>query len=488
MLWGVEMVVKRLKECSFKGQKLEKTKTRRRSSESERRLAQHRELSRRNDLVPDLEIEYIDVAALQVSKHRARRTTPEQLERVAASMADLGFCQPILVCGHEIIDGAIRVEAAQRLGITRVPAIDCSHLSATEVRKLRLATNRIAERGQWDIDLLKIEFQELIDLDADVACTGFSPEELDIILLEPMAIEANDGDEEPQGARVSELGDIWQLGPHRVICGNALEAQTYRSLLNGETAHAVLIDPPYNVKIKNNVSGLGSKVHDEFVMASGELSDDEFQQFLSTVLALLTSLLATGAVLFVFMDWRSMHRVYHAGFAAGLRLINKIIWYKQQGSMGALYRSAYEELVVFCTADKPRTNNVELGRHGRDRANVWIAPGANRKGSSANEMLGQHATPKPVELCVDAILDVTCKGDIVLDAFLGSGTTLIAAEKTGRRCYAVELDPKFVDVSVRRWMGLTGEGAVLCQTRETFGEVEHRRNGGCEGRENESED
>ena len=470
------MVTKRLKEGSFKCQKLEKSKLRKRALESERRLATMREGARRNDLLPDLAICMVEIRSLERSPRRARVSTAAQIERVAASIVEHGFTVPILIRGTEIIDGEVRLDAAEKLGMERVSAIDCAHLSDKQVRTLRLAVDRIGELGEWNADKLKIEFTELIELGVDLSATGFTDAEMGIILLDDEMTEEENGDNPPVEP-VSQLGDVWILDDHRVICGNALEPATYQMLLEGEAVDCVLTDPPYNVNIKGNVSGLGKTNHGEFVMASGELDDAQWQQFLDTLFVLLTSVLAAGAVVFAFMDWRSIHRVYAAGFAAKLKLINMAVWYKESGGMGTLYRSTYELIPVFCNGDKPHTNNVELGRHGRDRQNVWCAPGANRRGSSANLMLGSHATPKPVELCVDAILDVTKRGHTVLDAFLGSGTTLIAAEKTRRRCRGIELDPKFVDVTLRRWSELTGKMPVLAETGETFGEVDERRRG-----------
>lgn len=476
---GVETMTKKvLKEGAFKAQKLGKTGQRRRALEAQRRRADTCAGLRRNDLLPQLEVRQVDVAALKASPHRSRRTSAEQLDRLIASIADLGFSIPILIAANEIVDGHVRVEAARHLGLESVPAIEVAHLSRTEIRKLALALNRTAELGEWDTDQLRIEFAELIDLDVDLSSTGFSLQEQDIILLDPDAEECEDDKEEidePPEDPVTRLGDVWLLDEHRVICGNALEEVTYKALLSGESVHCVLTDAPYNVPIKGNVSGLGKKVHNEFAMASGEMNDEEWQAFLDTVLALLAANIASGAVLFLFMDWRSIHRLYQAGFGAKLRLLNLVVWYKQAGAMGALYRSAHELIAVFCKGDKPRINNVELGKHGRDRTNVWCAPGANRRGSSAQEMLHLHATPKPVELCVDALLDVTRRGDLVLDAFLGSGTTLIAAEKTHRRCRGIELEPRFVDIAIRRWQRLTGRPAVLAETGETIDEAAARR-------------
>lgn len=471
-------MAKKLNEIPFKVHKLEKSKARRRSLASDQRLANSREKCRRNDPLPQLELKQVATKSLIRSIHRVRRSTAKQVERVAESITEFGFCDPILVSGSEIIDGEIRLEVALRLGLDTVPVIDCSHLSDVEIRKLRLALGRIAELGEYDMDKLTIEFSELIELSEDLDCTGFTPQEIDLVLTDTeLAVGDDEGDEpdDPPEAPVSRIGDVWVLDGHRIICANSLEPESYEALMNGEVAHAVLTDPPYNVAIGGNVSGLGKKVHDEFVMASGELDDAQWQKFLDTLFLRLEAVLAPGSVTFVFMDWRSMQRVYAAGFAANLKLINLVVWYKQAGSMGSLYRSAHELLAVFCKGEKPHTNNVELGRHGRDRQNVWCAAGANRRGSSAHEMLALHATPKPVELCVDAILDVTERGQNVLDVFLGSGTTLIAAEKTGRRCFGMELDPRFIDVTVRRWNKLTDREAILEATGETFSQLAARR-------------
>ena len=468
------MMTKKLNDGAFQGQKLDKTRGRRRVQESERRLGSSRETSRRNNLLPELSLREVEISSLVRSPRRARVTTQEQLERMVGSIAEHGFVDPVLVRGNEVIDGETRLDAAEKLGMSRVQVIDCSHLSDKQVRTLRLAANRIAELGVWDLDKLKIEFTELIELNVDLSTTGFSTAEIGIVLLDDPLDETEGGNDPPE-VPVSKLGDLWVLGDHRVICGDALKAETYSKLLGDERVDAVLTDPPYNVPIAGNVSGMGKTRHHEFVMASGELDEGQWQEFLNTFLALLASVVAPGAVLFVFMDWRSMHRVYAAGAAAQLNLINLAVWYKEVGAMGSLYRSAHELVAVFCHGATPHTNNVQLGRHGRDRQNVWCAPGANRRGSSANEMIRLHATPKPVELCVDALLDVTGPGQSVVDAFLGSGTTLMAAEKTGRRCRGIELDPRFVDVTVERWMRATGQEAVLVETGETFSEVSRRR-------------
>jgi len=462
------------RDQAFKSQKLAKTTQRRRKFEAEREISERAGSNRRNDLLPELRLQYIALAELRPSPHRSRRSTAEHVGRLTASICDLGFTVPILVRETEIVDGHVRVEAATRLGLDRVPAIEVSHLSSAEIRKLRLTLNRTAEMGEWDLDQLRVEIADLIDLDVDLSSTGFSVQELDIILLDEDdegSEEAGDQVPDAAGPSVTRPGDLWLLGDHRIICGNALDSDVHAMLLDERAVHLVLTDPPYNVSIPGNVSGLGKQKHADFVMASGEMNDAEWQAFLDKVLMLLTAPLIEGGIIFAFMDWRSIHRLYAAGSAAGLSLVNLVVWYKEAGAMGGLYRSAHELIALFCKGKVPRTNNVELGRHGR----VWVAPGANRRGSSANEMLEFHATPKPVELCVDAILDVTQRGDTVLDIFLGSGTTLIAAEKTGRACCGIEIEPRFVDVAIRRWERLTGQEAVLAETGETFAQMNEIR-------------
>lgn len=465
-----------LGKSKFAQQKLVKTKGRREALAAARRTAERAGQSRKNDLLPGLSISIVPIAALISSPHHARRKTPDQLERVIASIADLGFCKPILIADNQVIDGVTRVAAAEQLGLTQVPAIDCGHLSKTDRRKLALAINRTAETGEWDLDLLKIEFTELLELEVDLSQTGFTVQEQDIILLDDGSDEEEEQVDETPTDPVTQLGDVWELEDHRVVCGSALEPSVYEKLLLGVLVAIIIADFPYNVCIGNNVSGLGKKTHAEFKMASGEMSDAEFAAFLEATIMCAVAHLVAGGVLYGFMDWRSIDKLYRAGFAAHLTLLNLVVWYKQSGAMGAFYRSAHELIAVLCKGDKPRTNNIELGRHGRDRCNVWCQPGANRAGSSANEMLGEHATPKPVELCVDAILDVTVRGEAVLDPFLGSGTTLIAAEKTGRRCYGIEIEPGFVDVTIMRWQRLTGKQAVLAGTDQTFDTLaQHRR-------------
>lgn len=295
--------MKKLPEHSgLKQAKLKRSRSRREELASKRKVAECRERSRRNDLLPRLEIEYVPLRELRPPQRRTRKDGREQIARVAASISELGFSQPVLVRDGQVIDGWIRVLAARELGLDQVPVIDCRHLSEAEARTLAIALNRTGERGEWDLDELRLEFIELSGLEIDLDVTGFSVKEQDIILLDDIDGAGEDSGEEelpePPPEPITSPGDVWQLGDHRVICGSALEPATYEALLGDEQVHVVLTDPPYNVQIEGNVSGLGKKVHAEFAMTSGEMSDQEFESFLASVLARITAWLVAGAVVF----------------------------------------------------------------------------------------------------------------------------------------------------------------------------------------------
>lgn len=402
-----------------------------------------------------------------------RKRDPEHVARAVRQIGEFGLVLPLLVRGNEVIDGVVRLDAAKQLGLTKVGCIDISHIGEARARMLRISLNRLAETGQWDIPELKFELEELRIEDLDLSLSMFTPQELDIICLDDTE-EASDAEEltEPPLSAVSRPGDLWLFGDrHRLLCGDSLEAASYERLLGGGLAQAVLTDAPYNVKILGNVSGLGKTKHGEFKMASGEMTADEFGGFLTTVHKHCHDHLANGAVAYSFMDWRSIDVLMAAGREAGFKVINLVVWNKGSGAMGGFLRSAHELVAVFCKGDKPKTNNVALGKHGRDRTNVWDYPGANRADKSTAQALKNHPTPKNLQMCIDALLDITHAGDIVLDPFLGSGTTLIAAEKSKRKCYAIELDATYVDWCIERFVQATGEEPILDETGQSFSEV-----------------
>jgi DNA modification methylase len=433
-------------------------------------------------------IEYLSVGALRVNRRNARTHSPKQIAQIAASIRAFGFNNPILIDrGGEIIAGHGRLAAAHKLGMDAVPCVRLEHLSADEKRAYILADNRLAEKAGWDREILAIELQHLtdIELDFDVTITGFEMPEIDLLLgADDDAGEERDvADEAPEiapGSAVTRLGDIWQIGRHRLICGDATAAETYARLLAGERAQMVFTDPPYNVKIEGHVSGLGSVKHREFAMASGEMSAGAFSEFLGQIFANLTAHAADGAIHFVCMDWRHMGEVLAAATPIYSDLKNLCVWTKTNGGMGSLYRSQHELVFVFKSGEGPHINNVELGKHGRYRTNVWQYAGANAFGATRDADLAMHPTVKPVALAADAILDCSNRKGSVLDAFAGSGTTLVAAERTGRRGFAIEIDPHYCDVIVRRLSRVSGLEASLETSGASFEEVASERVEGFE--------
>jgi DNA modification methylase len=465
--------------AAFKKRKLAKTAARRRENDDRRGLQEAiTKDGVRNDLLPRCEITFRRVSDLKPAARKIRKLTTAQVERVIQSIRFHGFIGAIIIRKDRIVDGHTRHAAAEQLGLVEIPCIDVDHLSKEEARVLAIGLNRIAELGENDFDALKIEMGELLALDFDLTVTGFSGQEIDIITLdEPESIEAGEEEvPEPPSEPVSRRGDMFVMGEHRVACADALEPESYEMLLGPRVATALITDPPYNVKIQNNVSGLGKHKHDEFVMASGEMSQGEFHTFLKTSLKLGAERVIDGGAIMSFIDWRSVHTLMNAALEVGLRPLNLAVWDKGSGAMGSYLRSAHELIPIFSKGDSLAINNVQLGRHGRDRCNVWRYPGANRQGSSAAEALADHPSPKNVEMIEDAILDVTNRGDIVLDPFLGSGTTIIAAEKAGRIACGFELNPKYLDVIVSRWERMTGAEAIHEESSLTFaGLMELRR-------------
>lgn len=435
------------------------------------------------NVLSELSISYQPIDTLTPYPRNARNHSKHQIRQIAASIKEFGFTNPVLTnVANTIVAGHGRVEAAKLLGMKEVPTIRLEGLSEDQIRAYILADNRLAEKAGWDPAILSIELQHLMALDTsfDVTITGFEIPEIDLILqeLRPEKDAADEvREEEFSGPAVSRPGDLWQLGKHRVLCGNALEERAFRLLMGSSRAAAVFVDPPYNVKIDGHVCGNGATHHREFAMASGEMSEAEFVAFLSTGLRLLARHSELGSVHYVCIDWRHMKELLAAGGQVYDALLNLCVWVKDNGGMGSLYRSRHELVFVFRNGKGQHCNNVQLGRFGRNRTNVWEYPGVNtfsKQGDEGN-LLALHPTVKPVALVADAILDCSSRGDIVLDAFLGSGTTLMAAERVGRVCRGIELDPIYVDTAIRRWQRYTGERALHAETGETFNDREVKR-------------
>jgi DNA modification methylase len=426
---------------------------------------------------------YRPPADLKLDPLNPRVHSPRQIGQLRRSIETFDFNVPILIDAKlKVIAGHARLLACQSLGWSEVPTIRLDHLTEAQARAFTIADNKLAEISVWDDRLLAEQLKELseLDLDFSLEATGFQMGEIDLRiegLTTAKADERDPADVLPAvkvGPAVSRSGDIWLLGQNRVLCGNALEEPAYAALMDDRRAAMVFTDPPYNVPIAGNVSGLGAIHHQDFLMAGGEMDVARFTAFLTGACALLARYSANGSLHFVLMDWRHLAELLAAGREVYTSLLNMCVWVKNNGGMGSFYRSQHELVLVFKHGRAPHRNNIQLGRFGRNRTNVWNYPCANSFARTSDEgnLRLLHPTVKPVALVADAIMDGSARGDIVLDGFLGSGTTVIAAERTGRRCYGLELDPVYLDTIVRRWQAFTRERAHHALTGRSFDEVE----------------
>jgi DNA modification methylase len=376
---------------------------------------------------------------------------------------------------QNIVAGHGRLLAARKLGWNTVPVIKLNHLTESQYSAFLIADNRLTENSSWDERLLGEQLKVLseLELDFDLEVTGFEIAEIDVLIdgLETLN-EPDPDDRLPaiETSAVSVSGDLWQLGKHRVLCGNALSTENYERLMDGAKADLVITDPPYNVAIDGHASGLGKVRHREFAMASGEMNSEEFTEFLRKAMVLSRQSSQPDSLAYYFMDWRHMKHILAAGLVVHGEMMNLCVWAKSNGGMGSFYRSAHELIFLFKNGSASHRNNIQLGKFGRYRTNVWNYPSANTfpRSGPDGDLLALHPTPKPVALIADAIKDSTARGALILDPFLGSGTAIIAAERTGRVCYGLELDPLYVDALIRRWQRRTKRKAIHVESGESF--------------------
>src|SRR5215216_6725632 len=430
-------------------------------------------------------IEHVSVRSLRPYQRNARRHSKAQIKQIAASIERFGFSNPVLIAGDdEIVAGHGRVAAAKLLGIETVPAVRLSHLTEVEMRAYVVADNKLALNAGWDREMLAIELQGLVDLDFEVELTGFSLSEVDIVLDEARESATDSADASIEdtiplyrhdGPAVTQPGDLWTVGRHRLICGDARETAAYATLLGDEAVDLICTDPPYNVLIDGHVCGSGRIRHRNFAMGVGEMDKDQFTRFLVDTLGPAAARCRDGAIAYVFMDWRHMGELLNAGEQVFSELKNLCIWNKTNGGMGTFYRSKHELIFVFKVGAAQHVNTFGLGETGRYRTNVWDCAGVNTFRDGRLDDLEMHPTAKPVGLLADAMKDCSRRGAIVLDPFGGSGTTLIAAQKSGRVARLIEYDPAYCDVILRRFEAATGTSATLASTGQTFEDVAEAR-------------
>jgi DNA modification methylase len=432
--------------------------------------------------MPNRQIKLLPTDRLRPHLKNVRVHSKKQIQVLAKCIKRFGFNSPVLINTRNIIlAGHARVEAAKQLGLREVPTIEIAGLTEAEERAFVLADNKIAEKAGWDRASLACELNDLAPLlepaGLDLQIIGFEPAEIDALMGDLVDPEQDPADEPPEvgGTPVSRPGDLWILREHRVICGDARNAAHVRKLMGDTTAALVFTDPPYNVRVAS-IGGRGKTKHREFAAASGEMTPAQFTKFLADALSLAAKHSEAGSIHYVCIDWRHLREMLDAGEEVYTELKNLVVWAKTNAGQGTFYRSQHELIFVFKNGDATHLNNFELGQHGRRRSNVWTYAGVNTFRAGRHDDLAVHPTVKPIGLVTDAMRDCSRRGDIVLDPFLGSGTTILAAERVGRRGYGLEIDPLYVDATVRRWQNFTKRDAVLEGTAETFDEVEISRN------------
>lgn len=427
---------------------------------------------------PALRVAYSAISSLTPYALNARTHSKAQVRKIAESIPAFGFTNPVLIDSQNtIIAGHGRVAAAKLLQLDQVPTIRLESLTEAQVRAYVIADNRLAEDAGWDKEILKIELQHLIsDAQVDISLTGFELPEIDLIIgAEVSAKDLDDELPKVDGPIVTQPGDLWLLHRHRIFCGDVREEGSLATLMEHKRAAVVFTDPPYNVAIADNVSGKGAVKHPDFAMATGEMSQAEFIEFLQKSLGNLIRHSSSGSVHFICMDWRHIGELLTAGDRIYDTLLNLCVWVKAGGGQGSFYRSRHELVFVFRAGATRNRNNIQLGRFGRYRTNVWeyAAPsGLPQRQDDEGNLLALHPTVKPVAMVADAILDCSARGDLILDGFLGSGSTLMAAERVGRICRGVEIDPRYIDVAIRRWQRYTGHVAVHAVSGRSFAERE----------------
>jgi DNA modification methylase len=432
------------------------------------------------------QIKWVSPDTLKTNPRNARTHSKKQIRQIADSIRAFGFVVPLLIDENGmLVAGHGRLDAAKLLPLSEVPVLVLEGLSDAKKRALLLADNKIAANAGWNREILAVELPELaellVDEELDILITGFEPVEIDQIVIdfeEDSTDPADTLESAWQSARVvSKEGDLWQLGSHRLLCGDARNSDHLHRLMGEHRAAMAFLDPPYNVRIKG-VVGRGRAKHAEFAMASGEMSRADFTAFLVQTMATAANVSGDGAVHYVCMDWRHVAELIDAGREVYGDMLNLVVWAKSNSGQGSFYRSQHELIGVFRVGGAKHLNNVELGRHGRSRSNIWHYAGVNTFRAGRMDDLAAHPTVKPVAMVADAMKDCTRRGDIVIDTFSGAGTTILAAERVGRRAYAVELEPKYVDVAIRRWQAFTRRDVVYADTGQTFEEVAGDRSQG----------
>ena len=414
-------------------------------------------------------LQLIDINLIVLKSKSLRKHSKKQLQKIKNAIQKVGYTNPILIDNKQnIIAGELRLLAMKELGYTQIPAIILDNLTQEEADAIRILDNRIAEDSEWNYENLKEKIEKLLSFDYTFEDLAFDTVDYDKIFLADDSDEnkVHNSDKEDDSwldaniPKRATFGDLWRLGDHFVLCGDSLLVKSFELLMQGELAQIVITDPPYNCKIKGHVCGLGKTQHEEFAMASGEMSNEEFAEFISKFMQNLVKFSIDGSLHYLYMDWAGLNTLLNQGKKHYTELKNIAIWNKSIGGMGTMYRSQHEMVPIFKNG-KAKQNHIQLGKNGRYRTNVWGYDGIRATNPASLELLKLHPTVKPVPMLYDILLDASSKNDIVLDCFGGSGSTLLAAERCKRRARLIEISPRYVDVIIFRWEKETGKTAKL---------------------------
>lgn len=427
--------------------------------------------------MPVTQISEIAIERLHPHPANVHKHSKKQIAQIVDSIAKFGFTVPIITeeKGY-VLAGHGRLLAARAIGLCRVPVIIVSGLSDAEQRAYLLADNKLTENAGWDRTGLAKELQQLGPLlsetGLDIGLTGFGATEIDALMGNLVGTEQDSHDDSPdiQTEQVTRTGDLWILDGHRIGCGSAKNNADLQILMGGERAAMVFADPLVNTRIKT-VQGCKTIGDQECVQGSGELQPKEFACFLVQALSLTVRYSVTGAIHYVCIDWCHLQESLLAGNKVYGALLDLVVWVTTTAGQGSLYRSQHELILVFKNGETSHVNKVDLGRQRRNRSNVWNYAGVSELRADCLEDLPIRRTAKPIALVADAMRDCSQRGGIVLDPFMGSGTTILAAERVGRRGYGLEIDPRCVDAAVRRWQLFTKRDALLKSTGRPFSEV-----------------
>lgn len=407
----------------------------------------------------------INLSEIIIPNNLSKKHPKKQIKKLVNAIRKVGYANPVIITDNRVlISGYGRILAAQELGMTQIPAIILNNISGTDADALRLLDNRLAEDSEWDFSVLKTEIDKLLNFDFELVDIGFEPIDYDKLMRSTEEQTTPNSKEEEDISWLDEnvpavvkFWDLYRLGDHFVFCGDSRDERSFKIIMQGEVAQIVVTDTPYNQKIQGFVC---KTKHKEFEMASGEMSEEEFAEFLHTIMKNLEKFSAAGCLSYYFIDWRGINTLLTEGKKVYSELMNILVWNKLVGGQGAMYRSQHELIPVFKKKGKHQ-NHINMGKYGRYRTNVIDCPGIRATNPGSLDLLKLHPTAKNTGMLEDILLDASTKNDVVLDCFGGSGSTLLAAERCKRRARIIEIDPRYCDVIIWRWQKETGKTAKL---------------------------